>query len=128
MGDRKTPIEMLMHPHRATRQGRSPAHRFDLQAEMLKAHGVVPIHGPLKLQAENEIQVLPAPGQKGRSPFCGAHLKTAIELGDVVFSQKPVRFLHARDAMQPQLLGQTSLPGAEVALAATPRLRRVGRD
>src|SRR6266446_10146424 len=95
---------------------------------MLKAHGVVPIHGPLKLQAENEIQVLPAPGQKGRSPFCGAHLKTAIELDDVVFSQKPVRLLHADDALQSQLLRQTSLPGSKVALAAAPCLRRVGWD
>jgi transposase len=54
-------IEMLMDLHRATRQSGSPARRFDLQAEMLKAHCVVPIHRPLKLQAENEIQVLIPP-------------------------------------------------------------------
>jgi len=71
VGDGESSIEMLMHPHRAARQTRSPAHRFDLQVEILKAHGVVPIHGPLELQAENQVQVLTSPGQKGRSPFCG---------------------------------------------------------
>ena len=69
VGDRKGSIQMLMHPYRAARQGRSPAHRFDLQAEMLKAHRVVAIHRPLKLQAENQVQVLTSPGQKGRAPF-----------------------------------------------------------
>src|SRR6266853_5180738 len=119
---------MLMHPHRATRKSRSPAHRFDLQAEMLKAHRVVPIHRPLKLQAENQVQVLTSPRQKGRSPFRRAYLKAAIELRDVVFPQKPVRLLQTVDAVQSQLLGQTSLPGSEVALTATSRLRRISRD
>ena len=32
------------------------------------------------------------------------------------------------DSGQPQLLRQASLPGAKVALAAAPRLRRVGRN
>ena len=58
VGDGKSSIEMLMHSHGAARQGRSPAHRFDLQVEVLKAHRVVPIHRPLKLQ------------QKIRSRFC----------------------------------------------------------
>jgi len=115
VGDGKSAIEMLMHPDRAARQGRAPAHRFDLQAEVLKAHGVVPIHRTLKLQAENQVQVLTSAGQKCRSPFRSAHLKAAIELGHVVFPQKPVRLLQASDAVQPQLLRQTSLPGSEVS-------------
>src|SRR5713226_4935739 len=84
---------MLMHLHRAAGQGRAPTHRLDLQAEMLKAHGVVPIHRPLKLQAEREVQVLISPGQECSSPFRRTHLKAAIELRDVVFPQKPVRLL-----------------------------------
>ena len=100
VGDRESSIEMLMHPDRATRQGRSPAHRFDLQAEVLKAHGVVPIHRTLKLQTENEVQVLTSLGQKGRSPFCRTHLKVAIELCHVMFPQKPVRLFQVADAVQ----------------------------
>ncbi len=77
VGEGESAIQMLMHSHRAPCQTRSPAHRFDLQAEMLKTHGVVPIHRPLKLQAENQVQVLTSPRQKGRPPFCGTHLKAA---------------------------------------------------
>src|ERR1043166_836741 len=128
VGDRKSSVEMLVYPHRATGQGRSPAHRFDLQAEMLKAHSVVPIHGPLKLQAENQVQVLTSPRQKCCSTFRRAHLKAAIELLDVVFPQKLIRLLHADDAVQSQLLRQAPLPGPEVTLAAAARLRRVGRN
>jgi hypothetical protein len=35
---------------------------------MLKAHGVVPIHRPLKLQAERELQVPTSLGQECSSP------------------------------------------------------------
>jgi hypothetical protein len=42
VGDGKRSIQMLVHPHRAARQDRSPAHRFDLQVEVLKADGVIP--------------------------------------------------------------------------------------
>src|SRR5260370_41920642 len=106
---------MLMHPDRAARQGRAPAQRFDLQAEVLKAHGVVPIHRTLKLQAENELQVLTSAGQKCPYPFRSAHLKAAIELGPVVFPQKPVRLLQASHALQPQYHAPTTLPGSEVS-------------
>jgi hypothetical protein len=47
---------------------------------VLKAHGSISIHRPLKLQAENEVQVLTSPGQKGGSPFRSTHLKLTIEL------------------------------------------------
>ena len=60
--NRKSSIEMLMHFHRAACQGRSPAYRFDLQAEVLKAHCVIPIHHALKLLAENQVQVLTSLG------------------------------------------------------------------
>jgi hypothetical protein len=58
---------------------------------MLKAHRVVPIHRPLKLQAEHQVQVLTSPRQKSRSPFRRAYLKAAIELRDVVVAQKLIR-------------------------------------
>jgi hypothetical protein len=45
-----------------------------------------------------------------------------------VLAQKDIGRFHRRDPLQPQLLRQPSLPGAEVAFAATPRLGRVGRD
>ena len=49
-----SPVQMLVHHHRATRQTRSPSHRFDLQAEILEADRVVPVHRTLELQGEDD--------------------------------------------------------------------------
>src|SRR5712692_1117332 len=67
-------------------------------------------------------------GHKSIPRLPGRDLKTAVELGDVIFPQKPVRRLQRPELAQPQLLRQAALPGREVALAAPARLRRVGRD
>jgi hypothetical protein len=69
VGEGESSVQMLMHPHRTSRQCRSPANRFERQAEILKAHRVIPIDHPLKLQAEDQIQVLTASREKGRSAF-----------------------------------------------------------
>ena len=54
-------IEMLMHRYRAAGQRPAPAHRLDLQGEILKAHRVVAIHGPFELQGKHLLQIpLPA--------------------------------------------------------------------
>jgi hypothetical protein len=48
-------IQVLMHGPRATRQAGSPAHRFDLQAEILKTDRVVPVHRAFEPQREDQI-------------------------------------------------------------------------
>jgi hypothetical protein len=118
---------MLVHHHRAACQTRSPAHRFDLQAEVLKVDRVVPVHRTLELQGEDEIQIAAATGHKRAAPFCGLHLEAAVKLGHVVLPQKRIGCLQRLDSEQPQFLRQSSLPGPEIVLAATPRLWRVGR-
>src|SRR3989442_12661446 len=45
----ESPVQMLVHHYRAACQTRSPAHRFDLQAEVLKVDRVVPVHRALEL-------------------------------------------------------------------------------
>ena len=72
-------IQMLMQSHRAASQAGSPTHRFDLQAEVLKADRVVPIHRALELQREDEIQIPAAPGNKCAARLRRPHLKTAID-------------------------------------------------
>ncbi|MGD0571194.1 MAG: hypothetical protein ABSA78_22605 [Candidatus Sulfotelmatobacter sp.] len=57
MAETQGSIQVLMHHHLATRQGRPPAYRLDLQAQILKAHGVVAVHAAFELQRENPIQV-----------------------------------------------------------------------
>ena len=44
------------------------------------------------------------------------------------FPVRSRRKFHGADPGQAQLLRQSPLPGAEATLAASPRLRRVGRD
>src|SRR5439155_17304070 len=107
-------IQMLMQGYRAVRQAGSPTHRFDLQAEVLKADRVVPVHRALELQREDEIQIPAAPGYKRAARLRRPHLKAAIELGDVVFSEKSIGPFQSADPMQPQFLRQPPLPGAKV--------------
>jgi hypothetical protein len=62
----------------ATCQTRSPAHRFDLQAEVLKVDRVVPVHRALELKEEDEVQIAPGPGHKRAAPFGGLDLEAAV--------------------------------------------------
>src|SRR5712671_5872781 len=119
---------MLMHSHRAASQAGSPTYRFNLQAEVLKADRVVPVHRALELQREDQIQIPAAPGYKGAARLRRPHLEAAVELGHVALLQKYIRRLPCRDSRQPQLLRQPALPGAETALAAPSCLRRVSRN
>ena len=114
VGQADRSIQMLMHSHRAASQAGSPTHRFDLQAEVLKADRVVPVHCALELQREDEIQIPAAPGDKRAARLRRPHLKAAIELGDVVFSEKSIGPFQSADPMQPQFLRQPPLPGAKV--------------
>src|SRR5271166_3027217 len=126
VGKADRPVQMLMHYHVAARQRPPPVHPFNLQLQILKADGVVAVHRALKLQREDQVQVLAARTRHKRAPaLCRCHLKAAVELADVFLPQKPVGLVHSRDPVQPQLLRQPSLPGPEAALAAAPR---VGRD
>jgi len=61
---RQPPIQMWMHGHGATGQGGAPARGLDLQVQMVKAHGVVAIHGTLPLQRENALQIGSPTGYK----------------------------------------------------------------
>jgi hypothetical protein len=71
---------MLMHGHGATHQTGSPAHRFDLQAQIPHAGRVVPAHCALELQRENQIQISAVTRHKRAAWLRRPHLKTTIEL------------------------------------------------
>ena len=58
-------VQVLMHGDRAARQGGAPAHRLNLEAQILYAHRVIAIHGTLILQRKNQIQVFAATAHKG---------------------------------------------------------------
>jgi hypothetical protein len=89
------------------------------------AYRIVLVHHPLLLDREDAFQVFLQAGIKAISG-CTAATRNSGELGDVALAQKAVGLLRGGDAAQPQLLRQPPLPGAEVTLAASARLRRCG--
>jgi hypothetical protein len=101
VGETQSSIQVVMHQHLATRQRRPPAHPLDLQAQILKAHRVVAVHAAFELQRENPLQVTIPTGHKSIAPLPGRDLKTAVELSDVFFPQKPVRRLQRPQLAQP---------------------------
>src|SRR5690242_1308680 len=116
-------IEMLTHQHATFRQCATPGSALNLQRAVLDVHRVVLIDHAFVLQRKDALQILPRRGQEGTPWLSRRNSKLAVQFGDVTLSQKTVGFLHGSDPPQPQLLRQTSLPGAEVALAASARLR-----
>jgi len=88
VGETQGSIQVLMHHHLATRQRRPAALPLDLQAQIRQAHRVVAVHAAVKLQRENPFPVTSSAGHKSIAPLPGAHLKTAVELGDAILPQK----------------------------------------
>src|SRR2546421_6829997 len=113
-----------MDGHGTARQAGSPAHRFNLQTEILNADRVVAIHRALELQREDEIQIPAATQHKRAARLRRPYLKTAVEIGHVVLPQKSIPPLQRPDPLQPQFLPQSPLPGAEGAFTSSPRPRR----
>src|SRR5271165_6438030 len=98
-------VQVLVNHHGAAGQRASPLHPLNLQRQVLKADRVVAVHRALKLQREDQIQILAARTRHERAPALRRrHLKAAIEFSDVMFPQKPVGLVHGRDPLQPQLL------------------------
>src|SRR2546429_1584446 len=83
MGEAVASVQVLMDGHGAARQAGSPAHRFNLQTEILNADRVVAIHRALELQREDEIQIPAATRHKRAARLRRPYLKTAVEIRHV---------------------------------------------
>src|SRR5690349_7651979 len=108
IAEAQAPIQVLVHGHGAARQRRPPAHGLDLQSQVLKADRVVPVHRALELQRKDALQVLAPIGHKGTAQLPGCDLEAAIELPDVMLTQKGIRRRHRPDSTQSQFLRQPS--------------------
>ena len=115
VGEADGSVQVLMNHDIAARQRSSPVHPFNLQLQVLKADGVVSVHRRLKLQGEDQVQVLPGAREKRVTALRRHHLKATIERGDVMLPQKPIGRFQRGDPVQPQLLRQPSLPSSEGA-------------
>ena len=58
VGEADGPVQVLMNHDVAAGQRPSPLHPLNLQLQVLKADGVVPVYRPLKLQGEDQVQIL----------------------------------------------------------------------
>src|SRR5271165_6855060 len=64
VGEADGSVQVLMNHDGAAGQRPSPVHPLNLQLQVLKADGVVPVYRPLKLQAEDQVQILAGAGEK----------------------------------------------------------------
>src|SRR5579863_6073718 len=104
-------IQMLMDCHCASGQRSAPTDRLNLQREVLKTHRVVAAHGPLELQREHLLQILPSASSECCARLRRLYSEPAVELGHVLFAQEAIRCFHRSDGSQAQFLRQPPLPG-----------------
>ena len=57
VSNRVRSVQVLVDGDRTAGQGGAPAHRFNLQPQVLNAHRVVSVHGTFELQREDQIQI-----------------------------------------------------------------------
>src|SRR6201987_5461331 len=98
VSNRESSVQVLVHGDRTAGQGRTPAHRFNLQAQILNVYRVVAVDGTFELQGEDQIQISAGTGYKRIATLCRRHLKASIELGDVVLAQEAIGRLHTTDS------------------------------
>ena len=128
LANAQRPVQRLVDRHPASGQRGPPGSFLDLQHATLQAHRRVSVHHPFVLPSEDPVPIGSPAGHQRRTLLGRPDRKTAVELPDVLLPQKLIGCLHGGDPVQAQLLGQLSLPGAEVALASAAGLRRIGRD
>ena len=84
VGQAEAAVQVLVNHDVATGQRPSPGHGFNLQLQVLKADGIVPVHRALKLQRKDQVQIFVRTRQKRAARLRRRHLKAAIEFGDVM--------------------------------------------
>src|SRR3989442_10952675 len=99
-----------MDGHGTARQAGSPAHRFNLQTEILNADRVVAIHRALELQREDEIQIPAATQHKRAARLRRPYLKTAAALRPVVLPPKSTCRFPRSGSFLPPLLRRAPPP------------------
>ena len=86
VGEADASIQVLMHHDVAAGQ-RASLHRFNLQLQILKADGIVAVHRALKLQREDQVQILAARTRHKRAPalcrLCLAKTSYTYKMNDL---------------------------------------------
>ena len=129
MPDRQIAAQMAAHLHPDLGVGRPAAVRRQLQDLPFEPHAVVPADRALADLAENVVQPRQVRARnERRSRLAGRPGELRVEGRQVHLPHIPVGRVDFRDPRRGQLLRQAPLVGAEGALRAAPRLRRIRRD
>src|SRR5216683_5373744 len=104
IAETQSAVQMLVCNYAATSERAPPLHRFNLQAQVLKADGIVAVDRTFELQRENASQVALGARHKGAAPLGGCDLKAAVELGDVLFPQETIGVFKGGAFRQAQLV------------------------
>src|SRR5260370_41507891 len=86
IAETQSAVQMLVCNYAATSERAPPLHRFNLQAQVLKADGIVAVDRTFELQRENASQVALGAGHQGAAPLGGCDLKAAVGIRGVRFS------------------------------------------
>src|SRR5262247_2206006 len=119
---------MFIDNDAASSQCRAKACGWNLKDAIGELDGVVSGHDAFMLNGENPIQVQMRDRHKRRAGLGCRDNEFAIELRDIVASQKMVRFINGPDLSDAKLLRASALLGSKVPFAAPARLRRIGRN
>src|SRR2546428_12643889 len=109
-----------MDGHGTARQAGSPAHRFNLQTEILNADRVVAIHRALELQREDEIQIPAATQHKRAARLRRPYLKTAVGISPVVLPRKNICPLPRPGPFPAQVFPRAPPPRGRSCVTASP--------
>src|SRR5262249_5743387 len=117
---------MFIDNDAASSQCRAKACGGNLKDAIGELDGVVSGHDTFMLNGENPMEVQMRDRHKRRAGLGCRHHEFAIELSDVVASQKMVRCIDGPDRSDEQFLRLAALPGSKAPFAAAARLRRTG--
>src|SRR5438067_13530965 len=119
-------VAVLMHANLGLDEMRANAARRNLQPQALESHGIVIADNALLLHAEH---VLPLPKRnrhESAARLRSRNRKTSVVIGQEDLCNEAVGRLRIDDAGERKFLWQPILQGAEDALTAPARLRRIG--
>ena len=93
-------VQVLMDDRLASSQGGAPLGTLNLHDQVVKAHRVIPINGALESLRKDHFQIPVPAGHKRCTPLRCRNRKTAVELRDVVLTEKLVGRLQSSDPAQ----------------------------
>lgn len=121
-------IQMPAHQGATARHAEAKFLWCNLQRQGTERHRIVVFYDAFLLVGEDFWQRGSGIRDKGRALIWCRHAEVPVVIRDPVVAQKGIGWVQAFNATLAQLLGESPLPGAKEAFAASPGLGRVSRN